>query len=264
MPHLVTAQSSFWTATETTYRGSRLSDMADTAYLLPWDLESLRMHETHTARQWWTDDEGQGRTASQLVRSDREPWMGTPPAASEHLGQPPVRPNIPPAGAALNQPLELGSGWTLTWSASAPQQVYQTADSSIAFTWAPAGNQWSIVAEERSFRRETLNGLCLHDWSYTERTPLVGYGPRGAESQPRLVVQPNPRGRQEVQLSLDQHDGIWPSALRCLDAQGRLTAAQPPQGPLPLVWNPSGLNPGRYTVQIQIGNQTYAATFIQQ
>lgn len=29
------AQSSFWTATETTLRGSRLSDLADTAYRLP-------------------------------------------------------------------------------------------------------------------------------------------------------------------------------------------------------------------------------------
>ena len=37
------AQTSFWTATETTFRGSRLSDIADTAYLLPWDLEALRM-----------------------------------------------------------------------------------------------------------------------------------------------------------------------------------------------------------------------------
>ena len=50
LTHSASAQSSFWTATETTLRGSRLSDLADTAYLLPWDLEALKMRETRTAR----------------------------------------------------------------------------------------------------------------------------------------------------------------------------------------------------------------------
>jgi hypothetical protein len=48
-----------------------------------------------------------------------------------------------------------------------------------------------------------------------------------------------------------------------VDSFGRLTAEQPPQGTLPLVWNPKGLNSGRYTIQIQLGNQTYASSFIQ-
>jgi hypothetical protein len=104
----------------------------------------------------------------------------------------------------------------------------------------------------------------MHDWSFTERSPLVGYGPKGAESRPTLSVQPNPRGRQELVLELVGHDGIWPSAVRCVDAQGRLTESQPPQGALPLRWNPVGLNSGRYIIQIQIGNQTYSVAFVQQ
>ncbi|MDP5015427.1 MAG: T9SS type A sorting domain-containing protein [Schleiferiaceae bacterium] len=257
------AQTSFWTATETTFRGSRLSDIADTAYLLPWDLEALRMRETHQARQWWTDDEGRSVTAAQELKGDRDPWMGPAPAASAQPGEAPLRAAVPPAGIPLDQPLELGHGWTLTWSASIPQQTYAKGDSSIALTWAAAGNQWSVVAEERSFPRQTLNGLCMHDWSFTERSPLVGYGPKGAESRPTLAVQPNPRGRQELVLELVGHDGIWPSAVRCVDAQGRLTESQPPQGALPLRWNPVGLNSGRYIIQIQIGNQTYSVAFIQ-
>lgn len=78
--HSAAAQSSFWTATETTLRGSRLSDLADTTYLLPWDLEALKLRETRQARQWWTD----GSLASQgalpptwLERWTGEPWIFT-------------------------------------------------------------------------------------------------------------------------------------------------------------------------------------------
>ena len=103
----------------------------------------------------------------------------------------------------------------------------------------------------------------MQDWSLTERSSLVGYGPSGAESQPSLSLQPNPRGLQELQVSLAGSAGIWPSAIRCVDSFGRLTAEQPPQGTLPLKWNPKGLTSGRYTIQIQLGNQTYASSFIQ-
>ncbi len=264
LPYSAAAQASFWTATETTYRGSRLSDVADTAYLLPWDLEALRLRETRVARQWWTDDEGRSVTSAQELSSDREAWMGPPPAASEQPGEPPLRPAVPPAGISLGVPLELGSGWTLTWNSAAPQQVYAKGDSSIALTWAPAGNRWSVVAEERTFPRHSLNGLCLLDWSYTERSPLAGYGPKGAESRPVLTVQPNPRSRQELVIDLEGSSGLWPSALRCVDAQGRRTESQPPQGALPLRWNPVGLTPGRYIIQIQLGNQTYSVAFVQQ
>ena len=257
------AQSSFWTATETTLRGSRLSDLADTAYLLPWDLEALKMRETRTARQWWTDPEGRELTSSQGLLSPREDWMGSPPAPSEQLGSPPMRSSIPPEGIQLDEAMELGSGWTLTWRSATPQQVYAKGDSSIAFSWRPSGNRWSVWAEERIFSRSTLNGLCMQDWSLTERSSLVGYGPSGAESQPSLSLQPNPRGLQELQVSLAGSAGIWPSAIRCVDSFGRLTAEQPPQGTLPLKWNPNGLNSGRYSIQIQLGNQTYASSFIQ-
>lgn len=261
--HSAAAQSSYWTATETTLRGSRLSDLADTSYLLPWDLEALKMDELHAARQWWTDDEGREVTAIQVLRSSREAWMGAPPAASERLGSPPLLPQVPPRNAVPNQPLELGSGWTLTWSSTAPQQVYAKGDSSIALTWAPTGNQWSVRAEERSFPRTTQNGLCVHDWSYTTRSPLVGYGASGAESLPKLEVRPNPRGRQTLEVSLEGAAGTWPTGLRCVDAYGRPTGPQPPQGALPIEWDPQGLTPGKYTIQIQLGSKTYTTSFIQ-
>lgn len=166
-------------------------------------------------------------------------------------------------GAPLGQPLELGSGWTLTWNASAPQQVYAKGDSSIAFTWGRCGTQWSVRAEERNFPRTAQNGICLHDWSYTERSALIGYGSGGVQSAPSLIIKPNPRGRQELELSVAGSTGIWPSALRCVDSYGRLTSEQPPQGALPLRWTPLSLTPGKYSIQIQIGNQTYSSSFIQ-
>ena len=261
--HSAAAQSSFWTATETTLRGSRLSDLADTTYLLPWDLEALKLRETRVARQWWTDDEGRDVTLAQPLVTEREPWMGPEPAPSEQLGAPPIRPQVPPPGAPLDLPLELQGGWTLTWSRRAPQQVYAKGDSSIAFTWGPCGSQWSVRAEERRFRRETMNGLCLEDWSYTMRSPLAGYVEGGLLAAPNLVVQPNPRNRQELELRVAGSTGIWPSAVRCVDAYGRLCTEQPPQGPLPLHWTPMSLTPGKYHLQIQLGNQTYSSSFIQ-
>ena len=71
------------------------------------------------------------------------------------------------------------------------------------------------------------------------------------------------RGRQELELSVAGSTGIWPSALRCVDSYGRLTSEQPPQGALPLRWTPLSLTPGKYSIQIQIGNQTYSSSFIQ-
>ncbi|MEY2650246.1 MAG: hypothetical protein ACO27L_00425 [Schleiferiaceae bacterium] len=263
LSHSAAAQSSFWTATETTLRGSRLSDLADTSYLLPWDLEGLKLRESRVARQWWTDDEGRSVTLAQPILTERDTWMGAPPAPSEQLGGPPMRAQVPPQGAPLGQPLELGSGWTLTWNASAPQQVYAKGDSSIAFTWGRCGTQWSVRAEERNFPRTAQNGICLHDWSYTERSALIGYGSGGVQSAPSLAIKPNPRGRQELELSVAGSTGIWPSALRCVDSYGRLTSEQPPQGALPLRWTPLSLTPGKYSIQIQIGNQTYSSSFIQ-
>lgn len=263
LSHSAAAQSSFWTATETTLRGSRLSDLADTTYLLPWDLEALKLRETRQARQWWTDDEGREVTVAQPLSSERELWMGAAPAPSEQLGAPPLRPQIPPQGAPLNQPIELQSGWTLTWSTRAPQQVYAKGDSSIAFTWGACGTQWSVRAEERSFGRQTMNGLCVQDWSFTLRSPLAGYDEGGPIAAPSLVIKPNPRGRQVLELSIAGSTGIWPSAIRCVDAYGRLCAEQPPQGPLPLEWAPASLTPGKYHIQIQFGSQTYSSSFIQ-
>lgn len=263
LSHSAAAQSSFWTATETTLRGSRLSDLADTTYLLPWDLEALKLRETRQARQWWTDDEGREVTVAQPLSSERELWMGAAPAPSEQLGAPPLRPQIPPQGAPLNQPIELQSGWTLTWSTRAPQQVYAKGDSSIAFTWGPCGTQWSVRAEERSFARQTMNGLCVQDWSFTLRSPLAGYVEGGPIAAPSLVIKPNPRGRHVLELSIAGSTGIWPSAIRCVDAYGRLCAEQPPQGPLPLEWAPASLTPGKYHIQIQLGSQTYSSSFIQ-
>ena len=78
-----------------------------------------------------------------------------------------MRSSIPPEGVRLDEAMELGSGWTLTWRSTTPQQVYAKGDSSISFSWRPSGNRWSIWAEERIFSRSTLNGLCMQDWSLT-------------------------------------------------------------------------------------------------
>jgi hypothetical protein len=237
--------------------------LADTSYLLPWDLEGLKLRESRVARQWWTDDEGRHVTVAQPLLSERDPWMGAPPAASEQLGAPPMRAQVPPQGAPLGQPIELGSGWTLTWSSSAPQQVYAKGDSSIAFTWGRCGSHWSVRAEERRYPRTAQNGICLEDWSFVERSALVGYAAGGAQSAPSLVIKPNPRSRQELELSVAGSSGIWPTGVRCVDSYGRLTSEQPPQGALPVRWTPLSLTPGKYSIQIQLGNQTYSSSFIQ-
>ena len=157
---------------------------------------------------------------------------------------------------------EAGKGLIQVAQSAPPRWEWWGPDSSsIIWEFAPHAEGFYVAAETSSQPRTLHNGTCAQVWrQYLRSSPVGSSGQQSPNIQ--LVISPNPRQMEPVQLALQPPQDIRPQKLEWIDINGRVAWELSPPLALP-TWVSPPLPPGRYTIRATFGPYVLQQPFVQ-